>query len=110
MGHLQLLWAYALLWEEQKESAQLLPKCIPAEIPGWLCRGGVGHPMSHLMNVVNSLLPCMDKPSSDASSVVAVATALFSSCSCFQPLLTRLERWLLVALVWGEKKAHPCTN
>lgn len=56
------------------------------------------------MSLVTSSLPCVDKPSDDASSVVAVATAQFPSCSCFQPLLTRPEKQLLEASVQGGEK------
>lgn len=56
------------------------------------------------MSLVTSLLPCVDKPSDDASSVVAVATAQFPSCSCFQSPLTRPERRLLEASVQGGEK------
>lgn len=69
--------------------------------PWWECLSGcTGEGVEDLLGyevivTVNSLLPCMDKPSGDVTSAVAVATARFPSLSDFQPPSTWPERQLL---------------
>lgn len=78
--------------------------------PWWECLSGcTGEGVEDLLGyevmvMVNSLLPCMDKPSGDATSAVAVATARFPSRSGFQPPSTWPERQLLKHQSGEERK------